>query len=102
MPTPQPITWYRKQARTRFDNFPCPEGDCKPTLTIDSLGIVAVNGYPAYDNGSYYVVDTVLDLEWVVVSWEGHVQMKVFPLDKYEAIRHADDLKESDLRSIDG
>lgn len=75
----------------------------KPFAAFHDLGMELVTGEPAYDNGRYFVVDTVRDLEWAVVSDSG-ARMAVFCMGeaKYEAIRFADDLAESDMRREQG
>lgn len=68
------------------------------TMQFADLGMEQVSGHPAYDNGAYYVVDTVEGLEWCVMSTEGY-PMRKFQLEKYKAIEWADMLKESEERS---
>lgn len=66
---------------------------------IEELGIRMMTGKPAYDNGRYFVVETVAEgLEWTIVSDE-HVPMQVVQLDKYEAIRIADEFADSEERA---
>lgn len=89
------VAWVRQVSRPRIDDL---YGDAKPCFGMGDLGLEQVLESPAYDNGMYFVVDTVKDLEWVVIAWEGMVKMKRF-LSKYEAIEWADDLKASEARA---
>lgn len=66
----------------------------KPVAEFDDLGLVMVIDHPAYDNGDYYVIDTVEGLKWAVVSNEG---IRMFTdIDKYRCIEYADDLKRAE------
>lgn len=65
---------------------------------MDDLGFEKVQGAPLYDNGDFVVIDTVKDLSFSVLRvWEdGSLSvMREIPLDKYEAIRVADEFKEA-------
>lgn len=64
----------------------------KITTRFESF-IETVNDYPTYDNGAYFVIDHVKDVQWTVYATEG-VRMRDF-IDKYEAIEYADLLKGS-------
>lgn len=86
------VTWFRQARR------PDLVVGGQRTMQFADLGIEQVSGHPAYDNGAYYVVDTVEGLEWAVMSSEGRL-MKKFQLEKYSAIEWADMLKESDGRT---
>lgn len=72
----------------------------KPVITLgmDEMGCEVRCGEPIYDNGSYYVIDTVKDLKYVVLDNNNSMITEV-DLDKYEAIRLADDYKDADARS---
>lgn len=64
---------------------------------MESLGFEKVSGPPLYDNGDFIVIDTIKDLRFVVarVYAEGNIQeYRQVDLDKYEAIRVADEFKE--------
>ena len=99
------VTWVRKHKRATFDNMLSwvDSGATKQVtdLTLDMLGMEKVCDYPAYDNGMFYVVDTVADVEWTVMRFHDDVATtyRVIPLDKYEAIRVADELKEAEERA---
>lgn len=95
------ISWARKERRSRLIALPGP-GDPKPVRGLDDLGINLVVGEPLYDNGVYFVVDTVEGVEFAVAGQ--HPDGRVFcvrrvPLDKYEAFRIADELKDADERA---
>lgn len=92
------ITWMRKERRAELP-APVSYVGSKPTyhLDFDHMGIVRVEGPPLYDNGVFFVIDTVQDLEYAVCRFHGAVNTvyRRVRLDKYEAIRVADELKES-------
>jgi hypothetical protein len=77
------------------------DGTSKPVVQfgLEEMGLEHMTGPAPYDNGDFIVVDTVAHgLEWTVlrVQEDGTVSpMRVVPLDKYEAIRVADEFKEA-------
>lgn len=99
------IWWMRKHKRTSFEDMIgwVDSGGSKHAAGdgVAALGIERVHDYPAYDNGMFVVVDTVKDVEWSVLRMvEGKAQhFKTVPLDKYEAIRLADEYKDSEDRA---
>lgn len=70
-------------------------------IPFEALGIEKVVGEPLYDNGTFYVVDTVKDLQFAVLGHHAGVSTlyRTIPLDKYEAIRVADELLEAERRN---
>lgn len=68
---------------------------------FDSLGIERIHDFPLYDNGMFYVIDRVADLSFVVCMHheDGPQQMQTVDLDKYEAIRLADEYREAAIRT---
>jgi hypothetical protein len=90
-PTGREVGWYRHERAMAM-------GPALGLGVVDA-GHELVTALPTYDNGAYYVIDTVKDLVWQVMSWETGRPMREVRLDKYEAIRVADDLHESDARS---
>lgn len=92
------ISWMRQYDRMHIARVDRAFG--KPVLGMDDLGFEKVVDYPAYDNGSYVVIDTVKDVQWAVL-WKkdyGFITMRDDFLNRYEAMEYADDLKESDGR----
>jgi hypothetical protein len=90
------VSWMQVQSRPTLQARYLESGS--QSASLNDLGIVRVMGEPAYDNGSYYVIDTTKDLVWAVLSTE-NVVMRTFDLSKYEAIEWADDLKAADERA---
>lgn len=90
------VTWWRQEYRSTIPVATYCDLDAhKPIIVIDEemLGLVKVTEPPAYDNGVFYVIDTIKDLKWAVLK-DGHVY-RTINLDKYEAIRVADEMKEA-------
>lgn len=70
-----------------------PQNEAKPVTQdgLGALGFVTVVDRPLYDNGVFYVIDTVKDLQFAVYGPGGVIRAGV--LNKYEAIEWADDFK---------
>lgn len=95
------VAWIRKERSASIQASFRPVST-KAHLGMEDLGMELVTGAPLYDNGLFFVVDTVKDLEFTIL-WEdehGHPrEIRRVRLDKYEAIRIADEMKEAELRA---
>jgi hypothetical protein len=86
----------RQNAAPKINFWWAEAGTEKPVSTFADLGSEMVTGPPVYDNGVFFVLDTVKDCEWAVCVVEGFIIQKLRrTTDKYEAIRWADEFKEA-------
>lgn len=90
--------WIRQETRPDFKmDYPLDE---KPSLVLQDLGLREVSGPARYENGQFIVLDTVApDLEFSVIRVNDNgslSEMRRVPLDKYEAIRLADEYAEAE------
>lgn len=87
------ISWMQQQRRPTIESFYGDPGDKPVYYGVDSLGLESVTEYPAYSNGDFAVIDVVKDLDWLVLDLSNFYPMRK-TMDKYEAIRWADEYKE--------
>ena len=96
-PTGQQVSWMRQSRRTEFG-----VGNVEGKSLLMDLGSDMVSNYPLYDNGMYFVIDDVAEVRFVVMRWgdEAGINMNrpvTSDIDKYEAIRLADQERELEL-----
>lgn len=96
------IRWIRQERGLNTSLLFGSQQNEKPCLGMGDLGFEHVIGEPLYDNGLYFVVDSVRDLTFDVLctrdGMPGYFTARTVQLDKYEAIRIADEMKEADER----
>jgi hypothetical protein len=96
MSTERTVAWMRQNTAPKIEYGFVSNGGVKPVTTFADLGNEYVVGPPVYDNGMFFVVDTVADCEWTVCISEGSTVVRLRrTTDKYEAIRWADEFKET-------
>ena len=93
------ITWIRKFRRSTAVATGFSTDDEKREIlnAMECLGFEKVSGAPLYETKDFVVIDTVKDLDFAVlrVVDGGFQTMREIPLDKYEAIRIADEFQEA-------
>lgn len=94
------VSWMRQRraARAIAAVFMTPNEAREIVNGMDFLGFEKVTGPPLYDNGDFVVIDTVKDLSFSVmrVGEDGSLSLiREVSLDKYEAIKVADEFKEA-------
>lgn len=93
------FTWYRQISPPTIAAQGYSPGESKPvTDGVEGLGFELVRAPALYDIGEFIVLDTVKDLLFVVfrVDEDGIPRaLRAIELDKYEAIRVADEFKEA-------
>lgn len=92
--------WVRQIRRNRViaDIYRTNEQKREIVNGLEELGFEQVQAPALYDNDDFIVIDTVKDLMFAVcrVTRQGDVtKLRDIPLDKYEAIRVADEFKEA-------
>jgi hypothetical protein len=95
------VRWVRRHKAP--DHIPVGQSDgAKPVTQWDwgFIGSEEVYDRPLYDNGAYFVIDTVAGLQFTICMMVDNCvrTIKAVELDKYEAIRLADDYKDADER----
>ena len=99
-PTGREVAWSQQYHRMTLSQ---PEAGEKEAIRLNDLGMRMVNRMPLYDNGLYFVIDNVADVQFTVLRWsEDERGVQPSPLwrgtDKYEAIRQADYERELEMR----
>lgn len=91
--------WVRQIRRNTIvaEEFRTDEEKREIVNGMEALGFEEVRAPALYDNGDFIVIDTVKDLSFAVcrVRGESVTKLRDIPLDKYEAIRVADEFKEA-------
>lgn len=96
------VAWVQQRRRPALCATYGPTEAVKPNVPFDQLGLEVRTGEPVYDNGSFFIVDTIEDLVWAICYSDPRGSiciLKTVELDKYEAIRVADELKEAEARA---